>query len=134
MVIPVAASATGTNPFPPFSTIETSKYLIVANGPVNDSNASLNFKPGVGNAEDADNFELGANKAPVPSTSGFLDGGSSGGPDLEGAGLSIPPEAKPVFGGDKVRGRTEAVNMGSEGTHSDGRISVFDAIVAPFPR
>lgn len=52
----------------------------------------------------ANNFELGANKAPVPSTGDFLDGGSSGGPTLLGAVPNLPGNAAPVFQGIGGRG------------------------------
>jgi hypothetical protein len=53
----------------------------------------------VGQAANTNNFELGANKAPTPSTSSFLDGGSSGGPSLLGNVPNIPLSAKPVASG-----------------------------------
>ena len=46
----------------PFSTSELGDYLLVGMGPVNDAGPSV----GVGQASNTNNFELGANKAPVP--------------------------------------------------------------------
>jgi hypothetical protein len=73
----------------PFLTTESSQYLLIGMG----SSST------VGQAVNVNNFELGANKAPVPSTSGFLSGGSSGGPGLLGNVPNIPLVAKPVGSG-----------------------------------
>jgi hypothetical protein len=79
-----AASAT----LIPFDTTESSPYLIV----------TLDRQGG--NTDVAcNNFELGANKAPVPCTDDFLDGGSSGGPTLLGAVPALPANAAPIFQG-----------------------------------
>jgi len=72
----------------PFSLTESSDYLIIARDEVN-TNTDAHVS----------NFEIGANKAPVPSTDNFLDGGSTGGPTLYGAVPSLPSNAKPVFSG-----------------------------------
>ena len=72
-----------------FFTSESSQYLLIGNGPVN-----AGVQPGVGQATNTNNFELGANKAPVPSTSDFLDSG--GGPGLAGNVPAIPDNARPV--------------------------------------
>jgi hypothetical protein len=83
----------------PFNLSESRPYLLIGMGPVNNAGG----QPGVGQAVNVNNFELGANKAPVPSTSGFLDGGSSGGPGLLGNVPHIPLNARPVgtgVGGD----------------------------------
>ena len=61
-------------------------------GPVNDVGMAV----GVGQASNTNNFELGANKAPVPSTDNFLDGGSSGGPNLASAVPALPANIVPV--------------------------------------
>ncbi len=79
----------------PFSTSLSGDFLIIGMGPVN----SVGARPGVGAAIDIDNFEIGANKAPVPSTSGFLNGGSSGGPGLLGNVPNIPLNAMVVHSG-----------------------------------
>ena len=72
----------------PFETTESSLYLIIGRDRIN------------GNTDVAtNNFELGANKAPVPSTDSFLDGGSTGGPTLLGAVPNLPANAAPVFQG-----------------------------------
>ncbi|MBX3409824.1 MAG: hypothetical protein KF859_08050 [Phycisphaeraceae bacterium] len=73
----------------------TGQYLLIGMGPVND----FGGRPGVGQAVNMNNFELGANKAPVPSTSSFLTGGSSGGPGLLGNVPNIPLNAAPIFSG-----------------------------------
>ena len=72
----------------PFPVTESEKYLIIARERVN-GNTDVN----------TNNFELGANKAPVPSTSNFLNGGSTGGPGLLGNVPNIPLNAQPVFTG-----------------------------------
>ncbi|MCW5768741.1 MAG: hypothetical protein KIT19_08645 [Phycisphaeraceae bacterium] len=79
----------------PFSTLESRNWLLVGMGPQNSSGG----QPGVGQAVNVNNFELGANKAPVPSTSSFLTGGSSGGPGLRGNVPNIPLNARPVNSG-----------------------------------
>ena len=77
----------------PFSTSESSQYLLIGMGPVNDYQG----QPGIGQAVNVNNFELGANKAPVPSTSDFPDSG--GGPGLLGNVPDIPLNAMPVYSG-----------------------------------
>lgn len=79
----------------PFLTTQSGDYLLIGMGPVNSSGQ----QPGIGQAVNVNNFELGANKAPVPSTSGFLNGGSSGGPGLLGNVPNIPLNARPVGSG-----------------------------------
>jgi hypothetical protein len=70
----------------PFTTIESSQYMIIARNRVN------------GNTDiAANNFELGAMKSPVPCTDSFLNNGSTGGPTLLGAVPMIPAHAKPLF-------------------------------------
>ena len=76
----------------PFATAELGNYLLVGMGPVNDVGMAV----GVGQASNTNNFELGANKAPVPSTDDFLDGGSSGGPNLVSAVPALPANIAPV--------------------------------------
>ena len=58
---------------------ESAPYLIVSRNSIT-SDTTLSTS----------NFELGANKAPVPSTDSFLDGGSTGGPTLLGAVPDLP--------------------------------------------
>ena len=77
----------------PFPTIESSQFLLIGLGPEND----LGTQPGIGQAVNVNNFELGANKAPVPSTSDFLNSG--GGPGLLGNVPDIPLNAKPLYTG-----------------------------------
>jgi uncharacterized protein (TIGR03382 family) len=72
----------------PLHTLESSKYLIIAMGPEN----SFGGQPGVGQALNANNFELGANKAPVPAPSSF-------GPGLLGNVPNIPLNAQTVTSG-----------------------------------
>jgi len=88
-------SASGLAAAQTLSTQETRAYLLIGMGPVND----FGGRPGVGQAVNMNNFELGANKAPVPSTSGFLIGGSSGGPGLLGNVPNIPLNAAPIYSG-----------------------------------
>ena len=75
----LAGSASGS--IVPFDTDVSGEYLVIARMELN------------GNTDvSTSNFELGANKAPVPSTNtSFLDGGSSGGPTLlEGNVPTLP--------------------------------------------
>lgn len=90
----------------PFSVSESRNYLLIGMGPAN------NFmgQPGIGQAVNVNNFELGANKAPVPSTGNFLTGGSSGGPTLFGNVPNIPLNAKPVFSGIGGMGNVAITN------------------------
>ncbi len=79
----------------------SSDYLLIARDRIN------------GNTDiAANNFELGANKAPVPSTDSFLDGGSSGGPTLLGAVPDLPANAQAV----------------SQGIGGHGNIAVTDSL------
>ncbi len=84
----------------PLDTDESAQYLIIATDRIN------------GNTDVAtSNFELGANKAPVPCTDNFLDDGGSGGPTLEGAVPDLPSNAAPLF----------------QGVDYDGNIAVTDS-------
>ncbi|MBX3363279.1 MAG: PEP-CTERM sorting domain-containing protein [Phycisphaeraceae bacterium] len=107
----ISASA---NPIP-FSTLEISQFLIVGMGPNNTTQG----RPGVGTAFNMNNFELGANKAPTPSTSSFLTGGSSGGPGLLGNVPNIPMHALPVSSGVCGNGNVAI-------THVNGRYNLQD--------
>ncbi len=89
MCVVGVAMAAGSSWGQALNATETSNYLLIGMGPVND----FGGRPGVGQAVNVNNFELGANKAPVPSTSGFLTGGSSGGPGLRGNVPNIPLNA-----------------------------------------
>jgi hypothetical protein len=82
----LAAAAPAAATSLPFATAELGNYLLVGMGPVNDVGMAV----GVGQASNTNNFELGANKAPVPSTDDFLDGGSSGGPNIASAVPALP--------------------------------------------
>lgn len=90
----------------PFSVTESHNYLLIGMGPSN----SFMGQPGIGQAVNVNNFELGANKAPVPSTSSFLSGGSSGGPGLLGNVPNIPMNAKPVGTGIGGMGNVAITN------------------------
>ena len=69
-----------------FDTEESLQYLIVARKQING-----------GTDVATNNFELGANKAPVPATDDFLDSG--GGPTLISAVPPLPANAAPVYSG-----------------------------------
>lgn len=94
----------------PFSTTESSPYLLI--GMMAGVNAAK-----TGQAVDTDNFELGANKAPTPSHSGFASGSS--GPGLLYNVPHIPLNALPV-----------ETNIGGHGniaiTHDSGVIHLSD--------
>lgn len=99
----------------PFATDEISEYLLVGMGPLNDVGDAV----GVGQASNTNNFELGANKAPVPSTDDFLDGGGSGGPNLASAVPALPANIEPV-----PQGITGDGNVAI--THAEGVFSLQD--------
>ena len=87
----------------PFSTLESSSYLIIATERIS------------GNTDvDTSNFELGANKAPVPSTDSFLDGGSSGGPTLLGAVPDLPSGIRAVDQGIGGHGNVAVTDTSGE--------------------
>lgn len=102
-----------------FETTESSQYLIVGTqvgGKATDANTS--------------NFELGAIKAPVPSTDSFLnnpaDGlpadefsGSTGGPTLNSSQPAIPDNAKPVGQGIGFGGNIAVIDPESDFAVSD---------------
>lgn len=111
LVLAGSASATSL----PFDTTEIGEYLIVGMGPVNDSGPSV----GVGQASNTNNFELGAMRAPVPATSDFLDGGSSGGPSLDGNVPSLPSDIEDIFQGVSGDGNVAI-------THEDGVFNYQD--------
>lgn len=87
---------------------EASKYLLIGNGPVND----FQGQPGVGDAVNMNNFELGANKAPVPSPSGF--GVDATGSSLLGNTLDIPGNAATVEVGIGGQGNIAVTNADGE--------------------
>ncbi len=85
-VVAMTSVSAWAGPIAPFETTESGAYLIIARMRVG------------GNTDVAtNNFELGANKAPVPANTSFIDSG--GGPTLEGAVPPIPASARPVFQG-----------------------------------
>ncbi len=87
----------------PFSVDQSGQYLVVARERINGSTDGA-----------TNNFELGANKAPVPSTDNFLDGGSSGGPTLLGAVPPLPSNDAPVFQGIGLQGNIALTEPGGE--------------------
>ena len=94
LIVSVAVLAVSALPLPgrALSFVQSADYLIVGSGAENDVGMTV----GVGQAANTNNFELGANKAPVPATSNFLNGGSSGGPQLAGNVPNPPSNARPV--------------------------------------
>lgn len=92
----------------PFSTSEINHWLLVGMGPVNQSGG----QPGIGQAANVNNFELGANKAPVPAPSSF-------GPGLLGNVPNIPLNAMPVSSGICNRGNVAI-------THPNGVFNLQD--------
>lgn len=83
----------------PFSVKESQHYLLIGMGPIN----SHMGQPGVGNAVNVNNFELGANKAPTPSPSSF-------GPGLLGNVPNIPLNARDVMTGIGGMGNVAITN------------------------
>ena len=123
LLSPLAASAAPMQP--PFPTTEISQYLVIGMGPVNDGQATIGLgtNPSVGQAQNTNNFELGANKAPVPSTSDFLDSAdfldSVGGPGLAGNVPPLPSNAREVGTGITGDGNIAV-------THVDGVFNLQD--------
>lgn len=99
------------------SIVESSQYLLIArksiNGPVQLQTS---------------NFELGANKAPVPSTDSFLDSG--GGPTLLGAVPDLPGNARAVdqgIGGNGNLAITDIdgkLDLSNVGVYADPNIGI----------
>jgi hypothetical protein len=101
----------------PVVTTESQQYLIIARERIN------------GNTDvGTNNFELGANKAPVPSTGSFLDGGSTGGPTLLGAVPNLPFNAAPVFQGIGGHGNIAVTDPAGEFEFQDVGIYADPAI------
>lgn len=115
-----------------FSTTESAQYLLIGVGPVN----TINVGPGVGQATNTNNFELGANKAPVPSSSDFLAGGSGGGPGLRGNVPDIPLSARPVGTGISFDGNVAVAhpagvfNFQDVGVYADIGIRCAQVVVS----
>ncbi|MBX3406868.1 MAG: hypothetical protein KF869_08905 [Phycisphaeraceae bacterium] len=111
-VVPAAAlllaAGTASAGVVPFSTSEINHWLLVGMGPVNSSGG----QPGIGQAVNVNNFELGANKAPVPAPSSF-------GPGLLGNVPNIPLNAMPVGSGICYRGNVAV-------THPNGVFNLQD--------
>jgi|GEM_PF-1939092 len=101
----------------PFSTSLSDDYLIIATERVG-TNTDLA----------TNNFELGANKAPVPANTDFLDSG--GGPTLEGAVPPLPSNILPVFSGISGDGNlivtdpTGEFNLQDVGVYADPQIGI----------
>jgi hypothetical protein len=95
---------------PIFWTKETEQFLIIGLGPVNDSTVPPQSTVGIGSASLNSNFELGAMRAPVPSTDDFLyaklneSSPGTGGPTLLGAVPNMPANARPVEQGVSYSG------------------------------
>ena len=119
----VAVSSVWASPFE-FATTESGQYLLIATqrvGPLTNDAAN-------GEQIDTNNFELGANKAPVPANTSFLDSG--GGPTLEGAVPDLPGNAAPVFSGIGGHGNiaiTDSqgdINLQDVGVYADPNIGI----------
>jgi hypothetical protein len=94
----------------PFVTAESSDYLIIGTGNVN-----------IGHASNTNNFELGANKAPVPSTSDFLTGGGGGG----GPGLAgNVPDIDNVNNTVEIGGNDVGIENVFQGISGDGNVAI----------
>jgi hypothetical protein len=103
---------------------ESKPYLLIGNGPVND----FGGQPGIGQAVNMNNFELGANKAPVPSPSSF--GPNTDSPDLLGNVLDIPINAATVMTGIDFSGNIAVTsgkgvfNLQDVGVYADPKIGI----------
>jgi len=91
----------------PFFTDEIGKWLIVGNGPVN-----------VAQTVNTNNFEFGANKAPVPSNSDC-------GPTLLGAVPNLPGNILPVFSGISGDGNIAVIMGMPDGVYDLQDVGVF---------
>jgi hypothetical protein len=104
----------------PFSLTESQDYLIIATNRVE------------GNTDVAtSNFELGANKAPVPATDNFLDGGGSGGPTLEGAVPALPvsgiapvPQGPDYSGNIAITDPDGELSLSNVGVYADPTVGI----------
>jgi hypothetical protein len=97
----------------PFSTVETYPYLLIGNGPVNDSTGQFTNK-GVGDAVDVSNYELGANSNAVPSPSN---------PTLAGNVPALPAGITPVGVGIFGDGNVAVTHPG--GTFKLSNVNVY---------
>ncbi|NJL83998.1 MAG: PEP-CTERM sorting domain-containing protein [Chloroflexaceae bacterium] len=111
-------------PFPVFGDVynqflnpQSQSFLLIGNGPVNQ----VGNQPGVGQAINVNNFELGAIKAPVPSPSSF--GPNTNGPGLLGNVLDIPTTAARVGTGVDFSGNIAITN--SNGVFNLQDVGVF---------
>ncbi|MEM7625614.1 MAG: PEP-CTERM sorting domain-containing protein [Planctomycetota bacterium] len=101
----------------------SANYLIITtDGSSNDASDGLA-------SVQISNFEIGANKAPVPSTDDFLSGGSSGGPTLLGAVPDIPASGVVAVGqGIGGNGNVAITNDADEFDASDVGVYADPAI------
>jgi len=96
-----------------FSTTQSQQYLLIGNGPVNDSTGQFTNK-GVGNAVDVSNFELGANQKAVPSPSD---------PTLAGNVPPLPAGIAPV--GVGIFGNGNLAITHPDGTFTLSNVDVY---------
>ena len=139
-LVPHAAKAEGFG----FSTDEIGQYLLIGLGPVNDGQDETGTNvPGIGQAVNVNNYELGANKAPTPSPFGTANGSSLLGnvPDIpEGSatysGTSVSTGTG-VIGTSNLNAQEVGTGIGGDGniaiTHSDGVLNLQDVGVYADP-
>lgn len=114
-------SVSAANASVPFSTTETARFMLIGTGPENLFQGRI----GVGPAVTISGREVGANKAPVPSSGDFLSGGSSGGPSLLQNVPDIPLNARLVETGISGNGNIAITNgagvfiMSETGVYAD---------------
>ncbi len=117
------------------STDLISQYLLIGLAPVNDvpdPNNPAESTVGIGTSTSASSgFELGSNKAPVPSTSDFLTGGGGGGgPGLEGnvpalpTGIQAVPQGITGDGNIAVVSPEGTLNLQDIGVYADPNIGI----------
>ena len=107
----------------PIETALSANYLIITT-----DGSSTDASDGLASVQ-ISNFEIGANKAPVPSTDSFLTGGSSGGPTLLGAVPDIPASGVvPVGQGIGGHGNVAITNPQDEFDASDTGVYADPAI------
>jgi len=107
------------------TTTESQQYLLIGLGGVNEGEDITGKNvPGIGQAVNVNNFELGANKTTVPSDPSIHNSG--GGPTLLNTVPDIPPLIHPVAQGIEGNGNIAI-------THPDGVFNLQDVGVYADP-
>ena len=120
LVVAGAPAGAGATSLPRFPEVE--EFLLIGTGPANGS-STVTVVP-VGQAVNQNNFELGANKAPVPATSDFLDSGGGPGlagnvPDLPTSGILPVPQGITDDGNVAITDMAGMYNLQDVGVYAD---------------